>query len=117
MKCKDCIFEVDSVCINPQSDWCDMKLFPEYDGCEDGRKSITIEDCRNLKNKFERYCETAEQYEFIPLTILQMKLDKTLEIIEKDGAIKDQKEARAMFQTILLVIGENADDYKEVANT
>ena len=44
-----------------------------------------------------------------------MKLDKTLEIIEKDGAIKDQKEARAMFQTILLVIGGNADDYKEVS--
>ena len=80
-------------------------------------KNITIEDCRNLKNKFEQYCETAEQYEFVPLTILQMKLDKTLDIIEKDGAIKDQKEARAMFQTILLVIGENADDYKEVANT
>ena len=78
-------------------------------------KIITIEDCRNLKNKFERYCETAEQYEFVPLTILQMKLDKTLETIEKDGMIKDQKEARAMFQTILLVIGENADDYAEVS--
>ena len=80
-------------------------------------KSITIEDCRNLKNKFEQYCETAEQYEFVPLTILQMKLDKTLEIIEKDGMIKDQKEARAMLQTILLVIGENADDYKEVSKS
>ena len=76
-------------------------------------KIITIEDCRNLKNKFEQYCETAEQWEFVPLTILQMKLDKTLEIIEKDGMVKDQKEARAMFQTILMVIGENADDYKE----
>ena len=76
-------------------------------------KTITIEDCRNLKNKFERYCETAEQWEFVPLTILQMKLDKTLEIIEKDGMIKDQKEARAMFQTILLVIGENADNYEK----
>ena len=80
-------------------------------------KIITIEDCRNLKNKFERYCETAEQWEFVPLTILQMKLDKTLETIEKDGMVKHQKEARAMFQTILLVIGENADDYKEIANT
>lgn len=80
-------------------------------------KTITIEDCRNLKNKFERYCETAEQHEFVLLTILQMKLDKTLGIIEKDKAIKDQKEARAMFRTILLVIGENADDYAEVANT
>ena len=78
-------------------------------------KTITIEDCRNLKNKFERYCETAEQYEFVPLTILQMKLDKTLETIEKDGMIKDQKEARAMFRTILRIIGENADDYKEVS--
>ena len=79
-------------------------------------KTITIEDCRNLKNKFERYCETAEQWEFIPLTILQMKLDKTLETIEKDGMVKDQKEARAMFQTILLVIGENADDYEGTRN-
>ena len=78
-------------------------------------KTITIEDCRNLKDKFERYCETAEQYEFVPLTILQMKLYKTLETIEKDGLVKDQKEAKAMFQTILLVIGENADDYKEVS--
>lgn len=72
-------------------------------------KTITIEDCRNLKNKFERYCETAEQHEFVLLTILHMKLDKTLEIIEKDGEIKDQEEARAMFRTI----GENADDYKK----
>ena len=80
-------------------------------------KTITIEDCRNLKNKFERYCETAEQWEFVLLAILQAKLNKTLATIEKDGMIKDQKEARAMFQTILLVIGENADDYKEIANT
>ena len=80
-------------------------------------KTITIEDCRNLKNKFERYCETAEQWEFVLLAILQAKLNKTLATIEKDGMVKDQKEARAMFQTILLVIGENADDYKEVTNT
>lgn len=79
-------------------------------------KTITIEDCRNLKNKFERYCETAEQWEFVPLAILQAKLNKTLATIEKDRMVKDQKEARAMFQTILLVIGENADDYKEIAN-
>ena len=76
-------------------------------------KTITIEDCRNLKNKFERYCETAEQWEFVLLAILQAKLNKTLATIEKDGMVKDQKEARAMFQTILMVIGENADDYKE----
>ena len=80
-------------------------------------KTITIEDCRSLKNKFERYCETAEQWEFVLLAILQAKLNKTLATIEKDGMIKDQKEARAMFQTILLVIGENANDYKEVTNT
>ena len=76
-------------------------------------KTITIEDCRNLKNKFERYCETAEQWEFVLLAILQAKLNKTLATIEKDGMVKDQKEVRAMFQTILMVIGENADDYKE----
>ena len=80
-------------------------------------KTITIEDCRNLKNKFERYCETAEQYEFVLLVILQTKLDKTLETIEKDGEIKDQKEIRVMFRTILRIIGENVDDYVEVANT
>ena len=80
-------------------------------------KTITIEDCRNLKNKFERYCETAEQYEFVLLVILQTKLDKTLETIEKDGEIKDQKEIRAMFRTILRIIGENVDDYAKVVNT
>ena len=80
-------------------------------------KTITIEDCRNLKNKFEQYCETAEQYEFVLLVILQTKLDKTLETIERDGEIKDQKEIRAMFRTILRIIGENVDDYAEVANT
>ena len=80
-------------------------------------KTITIEDCRNLKNKFERYCEIAEQYEFVLLVILQTKLDKTLETIEKDREIKDQKEIRAMFRTILRIIGENVDDYVEVANT
>ena len=80
-------------------------------------KTITIEDCRNLKNKFEQYCETAEQYEFVLLVILQTKLDKTLETIEKDGEIKDQKEIRAMFRTILRIIGENVDDYAEVVNT
>ena len=80
-------------------------------------KTITIEDCRNLKNKFERYCESAEQYEFVLLVILQTKLDKTLETIEKDGEIKDQKEIRAMFRTILRIIGENVDDYAEVVNT
>ena len=80
-------------------------------------KTITIEDCKNLKNKFERYCETAEQYEFVLLVILQTKLDKTLETIEKDGEIKDQKEIRAMFRTILRIIGENVDDYAEVVNT
>ena len=78
-------------------------------------KIITIEDCRSLKKKFYQYCETAEQHEFVLLTILQMKLDKTLETIEKDGMVKDQKEARAMFRTILLVVGENADDYAEVS--
>ena len=46
-------------------------------GGEARMKIITIEDCRNLKNKFERYCETAEQYEFVPLTILQMKIDNS----------------------------------------
>ena len=80
-------------------------------------KTITIEDCRNLKNKFEQYCETAEQYEFVLLVILQTKLDKTLETIEKDVEIKDQKEIRAMLRTILRIIGENVDDYVEVANT
>ena len=76
---------------------------------------ITIEDCRSLKKKFYQYCETAEQHEFVLLVILQAKLDKTLETIEKERAIKDQKEVRAMFRTILRIIGENADDYKEVS--
>ena len=45
VKCEDCIFCIREKCVNPESDEEGQKVFPEYDGCRDGKKNtvgITI---------------------------------------------------------------------------
>ena len=64
MKCKDCIFEIDSVCINPQSDWCDMKLFPEYDGYADGFLVYDTWICPSCGRYYELDC--SDDYIYCP---------------------------------------------------
>ena len=76
-------------------------------------KHITVEDCRNLKKKFEKYCETAEQHEFVMLLITQFNMDETIKQIEKDGEVKNQKDVRAMFRVVLSLIGEDKSEYEE----
>ena len=76
-------------------------------------KIITVEDCVELKKKFEKYCETAEQHEFPLLLMVQMKLEHDVERIVNEGEVEDQKETRAMFRTVLSIIGENTSEYDE----
>lgn len=64
-------------------------VFPE--------KRITIEDCRNLYNKFMVYTETAEQYEFPILAQIQLMMEASLKKWENEV---DQKEAAAMFRVV-----------------
>ena len=52
-------------------------------------KEITVQDCLELKNKFDQYCQTAEQHEFPMLAI------------------------RAMFRVVLKLIGQDFSEYIE----
>ena len=77
-------------------------------------KEITVQDCDELYAKFKKYTETAEQHEFTVLLAINIKLDKTMKDIHAaDMVAIDQSEARAMFRTVLRVIGEDASEYAE----
>lgn len=76
-------------------------------------KEITVQDCLDLKEKFTKYCDTAEQYQFPMLAMVNIRLDATLEHIEKVNMVENQKEARAMFRVVLRVIGEDFSEYEE----
>ena len=77
-------------------------------------KEITIEDCFELKDKFDRYTETAQQNEFAMLAFINFNLYSTLENYKMAGKVDNQKEARAMFRCVLTVIGEDISEYSEV---
>ena len=77
-------------------------------------KEITIQDCDELYAQFKKYTETAEQHEFARLAMVNMMLDKTMAEIHEAGEVTiGQKEARAMFRTVLMVIGKDFSEYKE----
>lgn len=65
-------------------------------------KEITLSDCQELYNKFLKYTETAEQYEFVILARLQLMMEASL---EKWKDKVDQKEAAAMFRVVKKVTG------------
>ena len=76
-------------------------------------KTITIDDCKELYNEFDRYAENAEQHEFPMLLMVDLKLQHTIEQYEDAGCIENQKEARAMFRVVLKIIGKDYSEYKE----
>lgn len=76
-------------------------------------KIITVQDCEELKQKFDKYCETAEQHEFLILAIINMKMDATMEHIRDAGEVTNQKDIRAMFRVVLRAIGEDPTEYEE----
>lgn len=76
-------------------------------------KEITVEDCRELRKKFERYCNNAQQHQFPLLLMIDMKMQATLEKIEEAGAVENQKDMRAMFRVVLKTIGESDEEYQE----
>lgn len=77
-------------------------------------KEITVQDCDELYKQFKQYTETAEQHEFARLAMVNMMLDKTMADIREAGKLTiDQREARAMFRTVLMVMGKDFSEYKE----
>ena len=76
-------------------------------------KQITVKDCRELREKFSRYCDNAEQHQFPLLLITNLKMNVTMEKIEKAGKVENQKDIRAMFRVVLRIMGESAEEYQE----
>ena len=76
-------------------------------------KQVTVADCLELQKLFEKYCETAEQHEFIILALIQSRMDKYISRLQQVGKIEDQNEANAMFRVVLRAIGKDFSDYKE----
>ena len=72
--------------------------------------NITLNDCRELYNRFIQYTETAEQHEFAKLAMINMMLDTTM--AHWSDPI-NQKEARAMFRVVLGAIGGDITPYQE----
>lgn len=77
---------------------------------------ITVEDCENLYQRFMKYTETAEQHEFPVLAMVNVMLDATMVKIRATGEVWDQKDARAMFRTVLRVIGADFSAYEEATD-
>lgn len=78
-------------------------------------KKITLEDCKNLQKKFKAYTEHAEQYEFIPLAMIDVRMEATIKGIEKFPNLIDEKQddLNAMFRVVLKAIGEDYSEYKK----
>ena len=78
-------------------------------------KEITLDDCKELVEKFNHYTKTIEQPQFAAFAIIQTRLALTLEHYAQIGKIDNQKEANAMFRVVLKMIGEDASAYEEGA--
>ena len=46
-------------------------------------KMITVKDCEDLREKFEKYCETAEQHQFPLLLMIDIMMQKTMKGIRR----------------------------------
>lgn len=68
---------------------------------------ITLNDCYELRKRFDDYCNNAEQYEFPLLLKIDLKFQATVKHYEEVGTVDNQDEAEAMFRVVSKVIGEN----------
>ena len=71
-------------------------------------KDFTMKDMYKLREDFERYCERAEQHEFIVLAILQSNMNRTIEKAEKQiekGEEPDWESLEKMDRVVRYTIG------------
>ena len=74
---------------------------------------ITVKDCLELKDRFRKYCNHAEQHEVMKLALIEIKMNKTIEKIVKVQKVENQEDMRAMFRVVLKTIGEDYSAYQE----
>lgn len=73
-------------------------------------KEVTKRDLIRIIKRFDKYTETAQQYELFPLALCQRLIEHT----NLTQIVKNQKAARAMYRSIAKCIGEDYSDYEEI---
>ena len=76
-------------------------------------RDITLQDVRDLRERFDQYLQTAEQHQFALLVMVDGKFRNTLKHYEKIGQVDDQKDANAMFRVVLKTMGQDFSEYME----
>lgn len=66
-----------------------------------------LDTAKQLKKKFEKYSERAEQHEFVKLMMIDIELNKTINHLEEDpNHTLSEDEFQAMVRVIARVTGE-----------
>lgn len=76
-------------------------------------KEITLDDVKELREKFNAYTDNAQPYEFPILFDMDIRMRKTAWDYEQASKVIDQANARAMFRVVLKFIGEDISEYLE----
>ena len=72
------------------------------------KANITNEDVLNLQKEFKEYCEHAEQHEFAKLTMIDLRLEISIQRLN----FIDNTARNAMFRVIYKLIGKDYSEYK-----
>lgn len=75
---------------------------------------IKVEDCKKLREEYMEFCNRQEQHAFPMLAAINVRIDVTIKALEEDANALPQKELRAMFRTILKIMGKDYSEYNEV---
>lgn len=75
---------------------------------------IKVEDCKKLREEYMEFCNRQEQHAFPMLAVINVRIDVTIKALEEDANALPQKELRAMFRTILKIMGKDYSEYNEV---
>lgn len=78
-------------------------------------KRITFKDCEELKKRFDKHLEMAEQHEYFDLLMVDILLKSTInEIKGKQNLDEYQETLNTMFGVVLRMMGseEEAKEYE-----
>lgn len=77
------------------------------------RKEITMQDCLDLKSEFDAYFNIGEKNQISLIVLVYPLLVDTIESIKNKGRVENQKDIRAMFRVIKMIMGKDYSKYKE----
>lgn len=67
-------------------------------------KDITLDECKQLHDKFLKFADRAEQHSFLQLFHIDLMMEHSIKKWEDEGV--NQEEARSMFRVVNTFMGE-----------